>query len=71
MLAADGQIIVGGKVVPEDAIGNLFRVAYARDKTTQVIIKADRGVTHGTVVKLMETAKQAGLSRIAIGTAGN
>ena len=41
-----------------------------RDKTTQVVLKADKGVAHGRVVNLMERAKEAGLTRLAIGTAG-
>jgi biopolymer transport protein ExbD len=34
------------------------------------VLKADKGVAHGRVVNLMERAKQAGLTRLAIGTAG-
>ena len=51
-------------------LDNLFRAAFARDKQTQVVLKADKGVSHGKVVNLMERAKQVGLTRLAIGTAG-
>jgi biopolymer transport protein ExbD len=65
-----GDIDVGGKRIPDTEIDNLFRAAFARDKNTQVVLKADKGVQHGRVVNLMERAKQAGLTRLAIGTSG-
>jgi biopolymer transport protein ExbD len=66
----EGQVVVGGKAMADDSLDNLFRAAYTRDKNTQVVLKADKGVAHGRVVGLMERAKQAGLTRLAIGTAG-
>lgn len=65
-----GDIDVGGKRIADTDIENLFRAAFTRDKNTQVILKADKGVQHGRVVNLMERAKQAGLTRLAIGTGG-
>ena len=69
----DGDVVVegsGGKTVRDSDIDGLLRAAYARDKNTQVVLKADKGVQHGRVVNLMERAKQAGLTRLAIGTSG-
>ncbi|HUS30429.1 MAG TPA: biopolymer transporter ExbD [Kofleriaceae bacterium] len=65
-----GDVDVGGKRIPDADLDNLFRAAFARDKNTQVVLKADKGVQHGRVVNLMERAKQAGLTRLAIGTSG-
>ena len=65
-----GDLVVGGKSMPDGTVDNLFRAAFQRDKNTQVVLKADKGVSHGRVVNLMERAKQAGLTRLAIGTAG-
>ena len=65
-----GDVDVGGKRIPDAELDNLFRAAFARDKQTQVVLKADKGVQHGRVVNLMERAKQAGLTRLAIGTSG-
>ena len=65
-----GDVDVGGKRIPDAELDNLFRAAYARDKNTQVVLKADKGVQHGRVVNLMERAKQAGLTKLAIGTSG-
>jgi len=63
-----GDIVVAGKTLTEGEVDNLFRAAYTRDKGTQVIIKADKGVTHGRIVNLMEHAKAVGLTHLAFGT---
>jgi biopolymer transport protein ExbD len=62
------DVIVGGKAIRDSDLDNLFRAAYMRDHETQVILKAARDVPHATLVNLMERAKQAGLTRLAIGT---
>jgi biopolymer transport protein ExbD len=63
-----GDVAVAGKQLRDADLDNLFRAAFQRDKTTQVIIKADKGVPHGRVVNLMERAKVAGLTHLAFGT---
>jgi biopolymer transport protein ExbD len=64
-----GDVVVGGKPMTDASLENLFRAAFTRDKNTQVVLKADKGVAHGRVVNLMERAKGVGLTRLAIGTA--
>jgi biopolymer transport protein ExbD len=66
----DDKVYVGGKEMSVDQLDNLFRAAFTRDKLTQVILKADRGVVTGRLVALMEQAKRIGLTRLAIGTGG-
>ncbi len=70
VIPLSGDVDVGGKRIADADLENLFRAAFARDKNTQVVLKADKGVQHGRVVNLMERAKQAGLTRLAIGTSG-
>jgi biopolymer transport protein ExbD len=65
-----GEVVVGGKPMNDAMLDNVFRAAFARDKDTQVVLKADKGVQHGRVVNLMERAKQTGLTHLAIGTSG-
>lgn len=62
------KVYVGGKEMSDAELDNLFRTAFARDKQTQVILKADRDVVTGRLVNLMERAKRTGLTRLAIGT---
>jgi biopolymer transport protein ExbD len=73
LIPISGDVVVANKPMRDEELDNLFRAAFARDKLTQVVLKADKGVTHGRVVNLMERAKQAGLTRllIGVGAAGN
>jgi len=70
VIPLSGDVAVGGKLMSDDKLDTLFQAAFQRDKTTQVVLKADKGVAHGRVVNIMERAKQAGLTRLAIGTSG-
>ena len=70
VIPINGDVNVGGKNIPDAEVDNLLRAAFVKDKMTQVIIKADKGVAHGRVVNIMERAKGVGLTRLAIGTSG-
>jgi biopolymer transport protein ExbD len=69
-IPVQGDVDIGGKTIPDPQIDQVFAAAFARDKNTQVILKADKSVAHGKVVNIMERAKNAGLTRLAIGTSG-
>jgi biopolymer transport protein ExbD len=68
VVPVQGEIHANGRPIADDQLDNLFRRAFLDDKATQVVIQADKGVQHGRVVNVMERAKQAGLTRLAIGT---
>ena len=51
----------------EDELKRTFAEAHQKDPDTVVIVQADEGVPHGTVVVVMELAKSAGLGQLAIG----
>jgi biopolymer transport protein ExbD len=70
VIPISGEVSIGGRTMTDAELPNVFRTAFARDKTTQVVLKADKGVAHGRVVNIMEQAKAAGLTRLAIGTSG-
>jgi biopolymer transport protein ExbD len=70
VIPLSGDVAVDGKVLRDDQLNSLFQAAFQRDKNIQVVLKADKGVAHGRVVNIMERAKQAGLTRLAIGTSG-
>ena len=71
VIPINGDVNVGGKNIPDAELDNLLQAAFARDKQPQVILKADKGVSHGRVVNIMERAKHAGLLHLAIGTSGS
>ncbi|MFP2960543.1 ExbD/TolR family protein [Myxococcus sp. 1LA] len=64
---ADGRFMLAGNVVSQDELQRAFDEAKQKDEETVVIVQADEGVPHGTVVQVMELAKKAGLAQLAIG----
>lgn len=70
VIPVEGDLAVDGKLVRDVDLDNLFRAAFVKDKDTQVVLQADKGAVHGRVVDIMERAKAAGLTKLAIGTSG-
>jgi biopolymer transport protein ExbD len=71
LIPLNGDVVVDGRTVADPDLDNLFRTAFTRDKNTQVVIQADKGVQHGRVVTVMERARAAGLVRLMISTSGS
>jgi biopolymer transport protein ExbD len=65
---SDGRTVVAGKVLDEAALQAAFQAARTQNPDTVVMFQADEGVAHGRVVQVMELARRAGLSRLAIAT---
>ncbi len=65
---SDGRVVVGGRVLDDAALAKAFEDASARSPDTVVLVQADEGVAHGRVVAVMESARRAGLLRLAIAT---
>jgi biopolymer transport protein ExbD len=70
-IPTQGDVEIGGKTMHDADVDAVFQAAFQRDHNTQVILKADKNVIEGRVVNLMERAKDAGLTRLAIGTSGS
>lgn len=66
-ILADGRLVLSGTVVSKDELSKALRAADQKSPDTVVIIQADEGVPHGKVVDVMELARAAGLSQLAIG----
>ena len=67
-ILADGRVVVGGKVVEEAELRGLLAQAHQKSADTLVLLQADEGVAHGRVVAVMDLARRAGLTRLAIAT---
>ena len=67
-ILADGRVVVGGKVLDPTALKAAFAEAKAQAGEPLVLFQADEGVPHGRVVQVMEQAREAGLTRLAIAT---
>lgn len=68
-IARDGALLINDKGVEDKDLSRIFMSAFTRDPNTQIVLRADSGVSHGLVVNVMERAKKVGLSRLAIATA--
>jgi biopolymer transport protein ExbD len=67
-ILADGRAVVGGKVQDDAELARSFEASAKLNPDTVLVVQADEGVAHGRVVAVMESARQAGLSRLAIAT---
>jgi biopolymer transport protein ExbD len=67
-ITVDGQMFLDDQPADIAALRTRFREAASADPSTLVIVKADAGVTHGKVVRVMDLARNAGLVRLAIAT---
>ncbi len=67
-IAKDGNIVVDGRKVGISQLDKIFSDAADLGNQTTVIIKADKYAAHGRVVEVMDNAKEAGITKLAIAT---
>jgi biopolymer transport protein ExbD len=67
-ILADGRAVIAGKVLADEALRASFADTAGRNAETVLVVQADEGVPHGRVVQVMELARGAGLTRLAIAT---
>ena len=67
-LHANGDIVVDGKRMSDDkAVLALAREALSKNKDLRAVIRADKTVQHGRIIRILDLLKQAGVSKIAFG----
>jgi biopolymer transport protein ExbD len=64
----DNAVFVDGRSISPESLTLLLTNAAQKSQETLVIIQADQDVSHGSVVRMMDRAKKAGLKRLAIAT---
>jgi biopolymer transport protein ExbD len=62
------RIYLNEREIDPKILQESFREAAAASNETQVLIQADEQVSHGKVVEVMDLARAAGLTRLAIVT---
>ena len=62
------SIFINSNPVSVDQISSILTKSAQKNKDTLVIIQADQEVSHGKVVRMMDTAKRAGITQLAIAT---
>lgn len=68
MIAEDGAVFVDERPVDSAGLTSALERVAADNPNTLVMLKADRGVSHGRVVAIMDAARSHGLTRLAIAT---
>ncbi len=67
-LHANGDLTVNGqKVDGDEALLAKARESLAKHKDLRAVIRADKTVQHGRVIRVLDLLKQAGVTRIAFG----
>jgi biopolymer transport protein ExbD len=62
-----GSIQLDGAPIADAELGAKAKAALARDPELRAVIQADKDVSHGRVMAVLDTLKVAGLSRVAFG----
>jgi biopolymer transport protein ExbD len=63
-----GDIVFDERTVPLDSLEAVMEEALPRVEEKTLVLMADTNVPHGTVVKVMDMAKRAGLKKLVVGT---
>ena len=67
-LTRAGALYADGQKVTQAQLPALMRARLKSDPAVKVIIKGDGGVAYERVVKVMDSARQAGLTSVSLGT---
>ncbi len=65
-LDREGKLFLDGEPATVDAARRAVRAALARSPEARALISADRSVSHGRVIEVIDLVKQEGLTRFAI-----
>jgi biopolymer transport protein ExbD len=65
-LSKDAHLYLNGKPSSEDEVKRFVPEELRKKPALQAIIAADKSVTHGSVVRLIDLVRQLGVSRFAL-----
>lgn len=65
-ITKEGQIFLDKQPVEKQSLGELLREQIVGNPDLLVIVNADDGVEHGEVVDVMDTARSASVTKLAI-----
>jgi biopolymer transport protein ExbD len=65
-ISADGKVVLNGKPTDEAAITAYSHELAVKKPEVQAIISADKNVTHGRVVGIIDAVKSGGVKKFAI-----
>ena len=69
VLNTKGEIFFQNKKIEKDALRSQLREKASLNPELRIVLSADADVSHGKVVELLDLARQAGVTKIALGVA--
>lgn len=69
VIPAGGMLLLDGAPVELSSLQEKARGALAREPGLRAVIQADKSVTHGLVLEVLDALKSAGVERVAFGAA--
>ncbi len=67
-IGADNSLVLGDRPISIDDLEAAMAEAAASSEDGTLVLNADKTVQHGTVIKVMDIAKRAGMKRLVVGT---
>ena len=67
-IGADNSLVLGDRPVSIDSLEAVMAEAASSSEDGTLVLNADKTVQHGTVIKVMDIAKHAGMKRLVVGT---
>ena len=68
MVTANGAVSVDGQMMKSDELLTRFKAVAGKDLESRVLIKGDKDVSYNKIMQVMDTARQAGLSKVVLPT---
>lgn len=67
-LGRQGEITLDGRAANEAQVATEMRARVARNRQTRVVIKGDAGIAYSRVIRMMDLARESGLTSVSLGT---
>jgi biopolymer transport protein ExbD len=68
VLSKEGKLYLNGNPVDALALQKAVKIAVAENPGIEAILSADRRVTHGDVVRVIDQVRQMGVEKVAVNT---
>jgi biopolymer transport protein ExbD len=69
-LRADGRVFIDGKAVSQEQLSAELRRIAHEDTATQVVVRADKGLSYQRLIDIMSLAHDLGLTSFSLATEG-
>ncbi|MBW7996973.1 MAG: biopolymer transporter ExbD [Candidatus Glassbacteria bacterium] len=67
-LTSQGELYFGDQMVRVDELPEMFKQSLGEGKPPVLNLKADKEVTHGKVIEVMDLARQSGIEMVTVAT---